>query len=640
MGRPYQSELAKLSSTTEWATSVEVKDLAASLFKAPDLPLVLVGSGGSLAACQYGAELYERSTGTIAKAMTPLEYIESSRTRGTVLIVSAAGRNPDILDAFRTALLTEAAKVIVICGRSEGPLVSVARRHPQVKLHVFPLPSGKDGFLATNSLLAFYIILYRALCLHPEDSPAQESFAAILKSAFAPEKALEIEQVCAPLWNREHLIALYGPSLLSVGMDLESRFTEAALGTIQLADYRNFAHGRHYWLAKRGGNSAVLAFVTARDQDIARRTLALIPTQIPKAVLDLKLTGPVATIIGLWSSMHIAGLAGGAREMDPGRPTVPQFGRKLYHLRRSREERPSGSAPQCEISLGRKMGALAVGASNRGAIIEWQTRFRKFADRLLAARYASIVFDYDGTLCSPDDRYLGVSGEVGKELTRILKAGTKVGVATGRGKSVREDLRRALPKGLWTSVTVAYYNGGEVGTLDDEQCPLGSPIPAPALKELALKIKGDLFLRENSKITVREQQLSIESTGASLTAVWTRVSQIAAKDRHVKVLSSSHSIDIVPLSISKLDVLKRLSAMHDRAGETLCIGDRGLWPGNDYELLSTPYSLSVDQVSQDPESCWNLAPSGMCGVDATLYYIRHLKRSSGGLQFKGVTWDS
>jgi hypothetical protein len=61
----------------------------------------------------------------------------------------------------------------------------------------------------------------------------------------------------------------------------------------------------------------------------------------------------------------------------------------------------------------------------------------------------------------------------------------------------------------------------------------------------------------------------------------------------------------------------------------LCIGDKGHWPGNDCDILSTPYSLSVDEVSPDPKSCWNLAPAGHRCVQATDDYLRALHVASG-----------
>src|SRR5207244_3270959 len=93
----------------------------------------------------------------------------------------------------------------------------------------------------------------------------------------AVRAAAEIDRRCQVLWKRPTVIVLYGPETYPAAVDLESKFTEAALGSTQLADYRNFAHGRHHWLAKRGTDTGVLAIVTDGDRELAESTLTLLP---------------------------------------------------------------------------------------------------------------------------------------------------------------------------------------------------------------------------------------------------------------------------------------------------------------------------------------------------------------------------
>ena len=51
----------------------------------------------------------------------------------------------------------------------------------------------------------------------------------------------------------------------------------------------------------------------------------------------------------------------------------------------------------------------------------------------------------------------------------MLRAGAVVGLATGRGKSVRQALRDAVDERLWGKVIVGYYNGGDIGLVGDDQ---------------------------------------------------------------------------------------------------------------------------------------------------------------------------
>jgi hypothetical protein len=107
---------------------------------------------------------------------------------------------------------------------------------------------------------------------------------------------------------------------------------------------------------------------------------------------------------------------------------------------------------------------------------------------------------------------------------------------------------------------------------------------------------------------------------------------ILAQDRDdVVVTRSSHSIDIIPKGVSKVRVLAKMQE-YCGSGELLAIGDRGRWPGNDYELLRGPFALSVDQVSVDPKSAWHLGGPGERGVQVTIRYLRRLQMRRGLLR--------
>ena len=149
------------------------------------------------------------------------------------------------------------------------------------------------------------------------------------------------ESATAPLWTRPTTLVLYGPSTRVGAIDIESKFAEAALGHVQLADYRNFAHGRHHWLAKRSETSAVLAFISDADRALAERTLNLLPADVPQARVSFDGGPSAAALASLLAALRITGWAGAGRGIDPGRPGVPEFGRKLYHLPLPAERRPA-----------------------------------------------------------------------------------------------------------------------------------------------------------------------------------------------------------------------------------------------------------------------------------------------------------
>lgn len=617
-----------MSETFRWANTQPVDGLAKSLCSIGQTPLIVVGSGGSLAACHYSAQLRQQYAGVLAKAMTPLEFSESARKlkNSAVMIISAGGRNPDIIEAFRAAAIAEVRRIILVGGSAKSPLVSLAKRCDRADVHTFAPPTGKDGFLATNSLLSFYTILYRAqLAAAGITADANNPLDSLLPDAGALS---EIEKRSGKLWERDHLIILHGPSLLSIGADLESRFAEAALGTVQKADYRNFAHGQHYWLAKRSKDTAIVAFVCDADREIADKTLALMPSAIPQVKIDVPGEGLASSLWGLVASMQLAGFAGLAKGVDPGRPIVPDFGRKLYHLKTRSSRIKTNGAPPTDFVISRKFEHFRS-SSSLSAGQSWSDALSTFRRRIESARYYAVVFDYDGTLCNRDGRFLPLSKDISSELTRLLEADIYIGVATGRGKSVRTSLQAALPKTLWSRVLVGYYNGGDLATLDEDDRPNVNAAISVAVKKAADSLRADAVLSKSCQTEIRPQQISLVGAGVSTEEVWLRACAALAQMPSMRIFTSGHSVDILDEGVSKINLIDRFKELASkRTGEVLCIGDRGKWPGNDCELLAQPYSLSVDEVSYDPQSCWNLAPAACSGVQATLYYLRHLQSQS------------
>ena len=88
----------------------------------------------------------------------------------------------------------------------------------------------------------------------------------------------------------------------------------------------------------------------------------------------------------------------------------------------------------------------------------------------------------------------------------------------------------------------------------------------------------------------------------------------------LKVIKSGHSVDIVPGTSSKREVVDRLEV---ERSDVLLVGDQGGVGGNDFELLSySELSLSVDTVSADATRCWNLSNDGTSGPALLAGYLR------------------
>src|SRR5207249_249751 len=102
--------------------------------------------------------------GLVARTMTPYDLAMSPLSlKGTaVLLCTARGGNPDILSCFDGLVRREPALLAAVCTRRNTPLAKAAAAHDWTFCHEFPAPVGRDGFLATNSLLATMMLLVRA----------------------------------------------------------------------------------------------------------------------------------------------------------------------------------------------------------------------------------------------------------------------------------------------------------------------------------------------------------------------------------------------------------------------------------------------------------------------------------------------
>lgn len=634
MGKPFATELAELPRTYEWALGFPIDQLASTIARGR-LPLLAVGSGGSFTTAHLACTLHQHHFRLPASPMTPLELVsaEIDLREAAVLLLTAGGKNPDIIAAADEAVSRDARRLAVMCATTGSELARQLARFSTVEICEFDPPSGRDGFLATNSLLASGVLLVRAY----SEVGAVPHGLPITLEALAGTRGADF----SPLLARETLVVIYPPRLKAVAVEIESKFTEAALGHVQVADYRQFAHGRHHWLAKRGESSAVIALGTEADAPLMEKTLSLLPDRIPRARVTLPFTGPVACLAGILHVFDLVRQAGEARDIDPGDPGVPAFGRKLYNLRvfsRPASRRTEEFA-EAAIAVERKTRVAAQVLSAGGGGAEWDRAYAQFIDRLRRARIRGVVADYDGTLCDEARRFDPLPEPVAAELTRLLRAGIPVGVATGRGKSVRERLQEAIPKDLWERVVVGYYNGGDVGLLAEGDRPDGSPSVSEPLQLAADVIKKHQRFLGVAPPELRRKQITLKPL-ASLDRLWHCVQGLLgpAAFPGIAVLRSGHSIDIIAPGVSKLAVVERIVELSGgRDDEILCIGDQGCWPGNDYQLLSTSLSLSANITSADPERCWNLAPPGVRESQATLGYLGRLKPMRGGLRFAAPT---
>lgn len=637
MARPYANEMAELSGTLEAVASMDIAAFRDTVQYGLSSPMMAIGSGGSFSAAFGLAFLHRYFARRAAFVSTPLEASAEPLDRAVIpWLISAGGRNVDINATAKALIQREPRLISVLTARKISPLINLCNEDPFCRAFVSKPPGGKDGFLATNSLLGFFALSARAYC---EAVGHQDLWERAFDRAAQYLSTPDCPDVSCDVWQRSTTLILHGSETKLGAVDLESKFTEAALGNLQIADFRNFAHGRHHWLAKRGESSAVIAFSTDRDRKLANKTLALLPQSVPLHHIRLEGGHVDCSLISLLTAFKIVQQAGAARGIDPGQPGVPEFGRKLYSLKLPAPisfKPPKGRSQSDVVAISRKVGESPEHSLLRGDLREWLSSLDTFKAKLKKANFRAVVLDYDGTIVDTSKRFFPPQKAISEELIRVLESCT-LGFATGRGQSLRTDLRAAIPPRLWKKIFIGYYNGSVIAPLTDDAVPKQSDTALEDLAIVAEHLDADLWFNSATERDDRETQISLSCRpGTDPADLWVRVNGLLPGELRskLKILRSGHSVDLVSKDTSKLDLITYLKKQLNLAGDQiLTIGDRGLWPGNDYELLSHEYSLSVDEVSSVRNSCWALAPAGIRGPLATIHYLQHLESNKTGIRF-------
>lgn len=618
MGKPFSQELQKINQTYNWALQIPIKDIDNIYAVLCERPLFIVGSGGSSSACSLFA-MHHQYQGMIASDITPLElqYTKKAINKSSnIVFISASGKNSDILFAFDTAVSLEPNSIFTICLQEKSLLSKRSSNYSISRIIEFDNPSGKDGFLATNSLIAYFTIISRLY-----------GYNFSLKN-IVPDQSFfnKLKEFVKLLHEDFTITVLHAGWGKPIAIDIESKFSESGIGNILVADYRNFGHGRHNWFDKKKKQSAIVALVSDEEKDIAKRTLELLPKEIPVLLIESDLRHADASLELLAKSFFLVEEIGLLKKIDPGRPGVPSYGSKLYNLKYSKLYNTRSNLPiKARNAIMRKLGNISFMEEDH-ILSSWQNAYNSFIKKLNKAEYDGIILDYDGTLCSSEERFVPPRKEIAEKLNYFLSNNILIGIATGRGKSVREELQKLIDNHYWDNVIIGYYNGAQVASLSDDTMPI-KDCNNDLFSEIEKTLKTESIISNFIDIELREGQITVLVKDKKNSKIIKNILSDFLYNRFkfkIQILESSHSIDIISAETSKnliIDHCRKKLGNEDNTTRFLCIGDRGKYPGNDYQLLSNEYSLSVDQVSNDPYSCWNLASTGNNCVEATLEYF-------------------
>ncbi len=628
MGKCFEKELDILGNIYEEARKADCKIISDFIKNHSDELFLLVGSGGSYSVA-VAAEYMLIRAGMNAKCVTPLELNQyfGQIKKCAVILFSASGRNADSRNAYQYIAGLEPKGILTVCMHINSPMKKMQFENMHNVFFEFAMPVAKDGYLAVESLISSMVIFSKALHEFTGDAFYDNRKYCYRKFIFI-EKEKEI-------FSKETIIVLCGGITKPIAIDLESKFGETSLGNVQVLDFRNFAHGRHFWLEDRGTTTGIIALVDENEKVIADKTLQLLPENIPVFRRNIKST----SVNDLWTAYYdmfeMVNCAAKIRAIDPGKPKVPDFGRKLYHI--------NYKLGINERYLKMKKDPIACAtlrktADNLGDFEYYYELGCQFDKHLCSHRYRGIIFDYDGTLHNKN--YISLTeSNIFNYINNFLKNGIIIGIATGRGKSIRIELQKKIDPQYWENVVIGYYNGGCIGRLSDNSVPDKKAKEVPEAFEKIASVFENRNFKDICLEGIKDKnpyQLSVINllSVKHIEKIREALSEIA----DIKVYSSSHSLDIIPCSSSKTNLLDYYLQEGYRNEDFLRVGDAGQYGGNDYELLNSKFGVSVDLVSQSEDTCWNMAPFGRRNLEAALSFLDRVEISDkkDGFCLRGI----
>ncbi len=627
----FNQKLDALPSTLNLFETFDPSCLATALRQGGGRHALAVGSGGSLVAAEYFARCRDTLSLGPTSVQTPMQAVLELQglAESEVWLFSAGGDNADISAAAQAALDRGCRRLHLVTRNEKGAAAEIARRGNGT-VHLVPVADAKDGYLATHSLMASVTALLLGSDLASREPLGRDALLSLLAERLArclePISREEVRELFDGIRRTDTLILAADPLLRPLAVLLDTSLWEAALCPIQTTDIRNLAHGRHTWLHHRAEETFVLGLTGVDSRSSWRAIDAVLPSSIRRAALDHGSCSRLDNASALIDGFGIIEGLGVILEIDPGKPGVGDFGRSIYE---------AGSlaqvASRLTTSVRHKRSAMARTGGQEADCETLSSTNQERVEALLKAEIGGAVFDYDGTLVATDCRFGPPEPRIIEQIVRLHHAGVEIGIATGRGGSVGEELRSLLPPEMVGSVVVGYYNGGLLRTADvDIEHELIERHPAIEGAAAWLWTRRDLFEAHDFKVRALQITIGMDALKHPDRFVgdFSECPVLASGD--LRITSSGHSYDVVPAASSKLKVVEALRVAAKPGSEILCFGDSGSRSGNDHAFLSHAFGISVGDVCDAPDGCWSLFGDRPTGPEALLRVLRSLVHSPEG----------
>ena len=157
-------------------------------------------------------------------------------------------------------------------------------------------------FIATIDVICKFGLLYKAFT-NDGDMLGQLIVDTTPNHCF--NYAPRVEGEIPKLQDIKNYIILYNGWSRPVAVDFESKMVESGMASVQLCDFRNWCHGRFIFLSKHLNDSALVLFLTPREQQFAEDLIGgvtwrdkkdVFPRNTPIIKVETALNSPLATM--------------------------------------------------------------------------------------------------------------------------------------------------------------------------------------------------------------------------------------------------------------------------------------------------------------------------------------------------------
>ena len=639
----FEENFSRLPAAFARGFDAESSTVVEAVRASPGRSFTVVGSGASYSAAVYIARILETYFRVPAHARAPYDYYTAAAVPQGVILVSASGRNSDILAALHRAIASRAAPLVLVTTNANAPLLERIGDYPNAFSILIPSPPHeREGFFGVQSLLSIMAAFARTVpgassMLQPSPS---EWLASICRAsaAFIDKEADRVTSVAAAA----HVVGLATGWALPCLSDFESKFVEGGLGWLEASEAKNFTHGRFVNTLRRSGQSSLVLFLLRENSDVARAYLEHYGSLVPILPVVADTSGPFGCCELTVRMFYLFSKIAQLRQIEISRPHVPDAARKMFRgvglYRALNFETRIDPLVDAVVAIKRTVATAAgIGGDEVPSAVPFAVVRASLAD-VFSTEFHALVCDYDGTLIPLQARNAGLSPELAAAFQQVLASGVPIAVITGRGRSAVADLRSAIPARYANQIYCYLYNGGALWRLDEAMPRLVVECEGIAELESRLRTCGDLqlFVDSIECASLRCQVTAHLSDVAHAAAALGIVEALLADRADITIRTSGRSIDVFPARVSKTqachDFKSRALAEHGGM-DVLIIGDRAEKGGNDFDLLQEQFSYSVGNLHWSPTTCFPVFDDqfeplvGPSGTTALLHRLQLAPRS-------------